>query len=357
MPCHPCSRQALLKGTYRMAYVLAVDGGNTKTIALVAALDGTILGAGRGGCGDIYNSRAGLDWVEAAAEALANIEYAIMQALRAAHVKAADLTASVFNMAGADWPEDFAFLQAAMEDRGFGRTVLVQNDAMGVLHAAVSDNTGVSVICGSGAATGARGPDGRIWHSSFWQDETQGSYQLSQKALFAVCRSELGIEPPTTLTRRVLDFFNLNSVEEVLYLFTNRTKRIRRDLDGLTPALLDEAEAGDTLARSIVREHGLALGNYAQVAARRVGLEGTAFALVLAGGVFRHPSLLLANTIAEKVRATSPDVRPMHSRFEPIIGVLFSALEAAGIAIDDAVLAKLVPTIPPAALFSTAAGR
>ncbi len=340
-----------------MVYVLAVDGGNTKTIALVAALDGTILGAGRGGCGDIYNSRANLDWVEAAAEALANIEYAVMQALQAAHVKTADLTAAVFNMAGADWPEDFAFLQAAIEARGFGRTILVQNDALGVLHAAVSDNTGVSVICGSGAATGARGPDGRVWHSSFWQDETQGSYQLSQKALYAVCRSELGIEPPTTLTRRVLDFFNLNSVEEVLYLFTNRTKRSTRGLDSLTPLLLDEAEAGDLLARRVVQEHGAALANYAQVAARRVGLEGTAFALVLAGGVFRHPSSLLANTIIEKVRATSPEVRPMLSRFEPIIGVLFSALEAAGVTIDDDLLAKLIPTIPPAALFDTVAER
>jgi len=120
-----------------MVYVLAVDGGNTKTIALVAALDGTILGAGRGGCGDIYNSGSGLNWAEAASEALANIEYAVTQALRAAHVKTADLTAAVFNMAGADWPEDLAFLQAAMEARGFGRTILVQNDALGVFHAAV----------------------------------------------------------------------------------------------------------------------------------------------------------------------------------------------------------------------------
>jgi N-acetylglucosamine kinase-like BadF-type ATPase len=41
-----------------MHAVLAVDGGNTKTIALVAALDGTILGAGHGGCSDIYNHSA-----------------------------------------------------------------------------------------------------------------------------------------------------------------------------------------------------------------------------------------------------------------------------------------------------------
>src|SRR6185312_1179927 len=37
-----------------MSYVLGVDAGNTKTVALVARLDGTVVGAGRAGCGDIY---------------------------------------------------------------------------------------------------------------------------------------------------------------------------------------------------------------------------------------------------------------------------------------------------------------
>src|SRR5215469_5291322 len=107
-----------------MQCVLGVDGGNTKTIALVAALDGTILGAGRGGCGDIYNAEAGTDWPDSAAAAIANIEYAVLSALQAAHVKASDLITAVFSMAGADWPEDFAYIEAAMEARGFGRTII-----------------------------------------------------------------------------------------------------------------------------------------------------------------------------------------------------------------------------------------
>jgi N-acetylglucosamine kinase-like BadF-type ATPase len=37
-----------------MEYVLAVDGGNAKTVALVARKDGTILGTGRAGYADIY---------------------------------------------------------------------------------------------------------------------------------------------------------------------------------------------------------------------------------------------------------------------------------------------------------------
>jgi len=337
-----------------MHVVLGVDGGNTKTIALVAALDGTILGAGRGGCGDIYNAvMTGTPWPDPSAAAIANIEYAVETALQAANVQPSDLVTAVFNMAGADWPEDFALLTTAMKVRGYGRTLIVQNDALGVLHSGVADNVGVSVICGTGGATGARGPDGRTWHSSAWQDQVQGGSQLSQRALDAVVRSELGIDPPTTLKQRILDYFGLNTVEEILHKYTAREPYPPEHIDGLAPLLLDEAEAGDLLARQIVQEHGRALGNYAIVAARRVGLEGTPFRLVLAGGVLRHPSTLLADTIIERVRTTSPEVRPTRSRFEPIVGVLFSALEAAGVAVNDELLARLIPTMPSSELFAT----
>ncbi len=337
-----------------MHVVLGVDGGNTKTIALVAALDVTILGAGRGGCGDIYNAvMTGTPWPDPSAAAIANIEYAVETALQAANVQPSDLVTAVFNMAGADWPEDFALLTTAMKVRGYGRTLIVQNDALGVLHSGVADNVGVSVICGTGGATGARGPDGRTWHSSAWQDQVQGGSQLSQRALDAVVRSELGIDPPTTLKQRILDYFGLNTVEEILHKYTAREPYPPEHIDGLAPLLLDEAEAGDLLARQIVQEHGRALGNYAIVAARRVGLEGTPFRLVLAGGVLRHPSTQLADTIVERVRTTSPDARPTRSRFEPIVGVLFSALEAAGVAVNDELLARLIPTMPSSELFAT----
>jgi len=337
-----------------MQYVLAVDGGNSKTIAIVATLDGTILGTGRGGCGDIYNaSIEDTNFLDPASAAIANIEYAVETALQAAQVKASDLATAVFNMAGADWPEDFAFLETAMKVRGYGRNVIVQNDAMGVLHAVVADNIGVSVICGTGAATGARGLDGRIWHSSMWQNQVQGSSAMSRKAFDAVIRSELGIEPPTTLKQCFLDYFGLASVEEMLHLFTGRIHHPAKRIEGLTRFLMDEAEAGDIVARQIVLEHGQALGDYAVVAARFVGLEGKPFSLVLAGGVFRHPSALLAETIVERVLLSSPEVRPKRSRFEPIIGVLFSALEAADITIDEELLQRLVPTLPSSELFTT----
>lgn len=337
-----------------MPYVLGVDGGNTKTIAIVAALDGTILGAGRAGCGDIYHaSIEGTSFLDTAEAAIANIEYAVETALQTAQVKASDLITSVFNMAGADWPEDFALLETAMTTRGYGRRLNIQNDAMGILHAGVANNIGVSVICGTGAATGARGPDGRTWHSSMWQNQAQGGHEMSRKAFDAVIRSELGIESPTTLKQHFLDYYGLGSVEEMLHLLTGRLQHPAKRMDGLTRLLLDEADAGDRVARQIVQEHGRVLGNYAVVAARIVGLEGTPFTLILAGGVLRHPSTLLADTIIEQVKPFSPEVNSIRSRFEPIIGVLFSALEDANVSIDDELLKRLIPTLPSSELYAT----
>lgn len=336
-----------------MQYVLAVDGGNTKTIALVATVDGTIVGAGIGGCADIYNSEPHDGSLDAASAALATVERTVAAALEAAHVAPPEIAATVLNMAGGDWPEDIAFWQEAVTERGLGQKVLAQNDALGVLNIGAPDAVGVSVVCGTGVATGARAADGRVWHSSFWQDEAQGSSHLGQKMLFAVYRSALGIEPPTSLTARVLDLLGVESVEEVLHLFHNRAKPAPITVDRLTPMLLDEADAGDALALRVVREHGAAMGSIALAAARRVGLDGTPFPLVLAGGVFRHPTTALADAVAAPVRATSPNVRVVRSASEPIAGVLLQALALAGTTIDPALVERLLPTVPTDMLVST----
>ena len=139
-----------------MRFVLGVDGGNTKTLALIAREDGVILGSGRAGCGDIYGATS-------PAAAIIEIERAVNTALAEACIPPTELTTSVFSLAGADWAEDFAFLEDAMRTRGYGRNMMVVNDAMGALRAGSPDGTGVVVACGTGAAIGARGrrcPDG-----------------------------------------------------------------------------------------------------------------------------------------------------------------------------------------------------
>lgn len=335
-------------------YVLGVDGGNTKTIALVAALSGEIAGRGRAGSGDIYASLH--EGAEASAEAaLGAIERAAHAAIADAEGAPDDLAATVLSLAGADWPEDFALLRAEAVRRGLGRRVGVVNDALGALRAGSAEGWGVAVACGTGAATGARSRAGTVWHASFWQ-EAGGAWRLSEETLRLVYRSELRIDPPTALTALVPPLLGAGSVEELLHMLTRRAGRV--EVDGLARGrlvrgLLGAAEEGDAPARAVVLAHGAELGDYALVAARKVGILGQPFPLVLAGGVLRHPCRLLADALVARVRERAPDCLPRLSGLEPAVGAVLLGLQAAGIAIDDALLARLRGSLPEASLFET----
>jgi len=331
-----------------VAYLLGVDGGTTKTIALVGRPDGTVVGAARGGGSNICHPNP--------ETAILNLERAVSEALDSAGLEAADLALGVFSMSGADWPEDFDFIRSEMEDRGFGQKSVVVNDAVGGLRAGSPDGEGVTVICGTGTAIAARGPEGHIWHTSWWQ-EPDGAKQLGYKTLRAVYRAELGIDPSTTLTERVLEFLNQRSVEDVLYAFTARLVRPPRNVTALARLLLDEGQKGDATARRIIEDHGSSLGDYVLAAARRVGIEASPFALVLAGGVFRHPSPLLADSLLGRVRTTSPMVHAVNSRFEPAVGALLLALDSVGAPVGEPLLANLCRTMPHPSLFESRAGH
>src|SRR5947209_12045309 len=137
-------------------YYLGVDGGNSKTIALIAEPDGGIIGVGRAGCSDIYGAPS----VDSALE---EIERAVTTAAELSGVALPRVSHGAFSLAGADWPEDFELLRDELTARGLARSVRVLNDAFGALRAGSADGTGVAVVVGTGAALGARSGNRRSW--------------------------------------------------------------------------------------------------------------------------------------------------------------------------------------------------
>ena len=321
---------------------LGVDGGASKTVAIVVDGRGRVLGAGRGGNADIYQTPRAVEEVAAAVAA----------ALAAAGARAGALDAAVLSLVGADWPEDFEHWRAAMPRLGLGHLppgrALVVNDAVGALAAGTPEGgPAVAVVCGTGCAVGARGPGGRLWHTSFWQ-RTQGGAEIALRALDAVYLAELGIGPATAVTPLALRRFGARDVEDLLHLFTARGRSRPATVATLAPLVLDAAEAGDAVARGIVLAHAEALGAYGLAAARRVGLEGGS--LVLAGGVFRHPSRLMRARVA----AALPDLAVVEGAPEPVAGAALMALAAMGATPGLGARERLRETLPAEPFFRTA---
>lgn len=323
-------------------YVVGVDGGGTKTIAVVANLEGQVLGYGRAGNCDIYVNPHAVD----------EVELAVMRACAAANITAVELAAAAYSLCGCDWPEDFAYWQQQLGTRELGETMRVVNDAVGALSSDVPDGNAVVIICGTGAAIGSRNEAGDVWHSSFWQLR-QGGSEMSHAALQLVYRAELGIDPPTSLTQRALTYFKLDSVEELLHAFTGRDQVQPAFVAGLMPLIFDEAEVGDRAANKLLADYGSAYAEIALAAARKVDITEKPINLLLAGGVFRHPSQILRQHIINDLRAAIPHITVVQSRSEPIKGAITIALQMLDIAVDATVEARLRSTLPPPEFFHT----
>jgi N-acetylglucosamine kinase-like BadF-type ATPase len=215
------------------------------------------------------------------------------------------------------------------------------NDAIGAIRSGPDDGVGCSLVCGTGTALGARAGDGRVWHMSFLAAPTFTT-DLTRATLDAAVRSQLGLLPPSSLPARVAAAFGAADAIGAIERVTGRGPRPPRvSLGGL---LLDCASEGDELA--LERLHWVAgeSAAYLRVAARGCGL-GEPTPITLAGGVMRHPSLLLVDALA----AALPGCELTRARREPAHGALLAALDeggAAPVALDDGAL--------PSDLFATA---
>jgi N-acetylglucosamine kinase-like BadF-type ATPase len=317
--------------------LVGVDGGNTKTVALVAEADGTVVGSGWAGCSDLYNAPS----PDAALDAVRD---ATAEALTEAGATGADVAAACFGLAGADWPEDFEYIRSGLQPRlGLGSPPMVVNDAIGAIRAGTPDGVGVSVVIGTYGIAGARNAAGEVFHLGFWPDST-GARPLGRAGLEAVWRFGLGTGPETSLTARALELYGAETPLGLLHDFTRRGG-LPAQADGkLAAVVLDEADAGDPVAYAVVERQARILAGEALACARMVGMAGSPFRLVLTGGVMRHPSRLLGDLIAEGV----PEAEPVRSMHEPVIGSLLFAFDHAGIAPDAE---RLRATAPSAAVF------
>jgi N-acetylglucosamine kinase-like BadF-type ATPase len=308
-----------------VTYTLAVDGGNTKTLAVVSDETGRVIGFARGGRSDIYNAAT-------PAEALEEIARAAAAALGDAGVEAAAIAASAFSLAGADWPEDFVLLERELTARiGLPATPLVVNDAIGALRAGSDDWTGIAVVAGTYNAVGARHPDGRVFHLGFWPDGA-GGRNIADDGLRAVYRAGMGMGPATALSGMAFALYEEPDAIALLHAFTRRGGLDDAATDRFAAVVIDAADGGDAVARGIIDAKARILGVQARAAAAQLDLPLDGTRVVLTGGVFTHPSERLATGVIAEL----PGAVPMRNAPPPVAGALLLALDRAGVAVTAA---------------------
>ena len=316
-----------------MRAVLGVDGGGSKTHALVADERGEVLGFASSGRSNWEDTG-----LEAAGAALAE---AIGGALAAAQVPPGALAASAFGLAGLDWDPDRPMLGALLDPLGLAGPRRLENDSFIALRAGASRPFGVVVIAGTGHVAAGRDPAGRTVRTlglGPMYGDFGSATDVAEEAVRAVADAYTGRGPATSLSRLLPPLAGCASAEQLL----QRLSRGLVPLPEAAPLVLQEAEAGDPACRQIVLHAGASLGESAAVVARRLGLGGQRFEMVMAGGLFRSRNRLLEGTLVDTMARQAPQAVPVHLTCRPVVGAALDALDLAGLPTDPGVRDRLV---------------
>jgi N-acetylglucosamine kinase-like BadF-type ATPase len=269
--------------------LLAVDGGGTKTQALVADLEGNVLARGLGPGSNVHN----VGFEQSCRAVSTAIDGALLQVagLRAPRDgragRRAPIAAACFGLAGIDAPEDEAEVSRWVRQQTIADRFVVVNDAELVLAGGTPEGWGVALISGTGSVCLGRAPNGRTVRVGGWGpllgDEGSG-YEIASHALRAVARSVDGREQAPDLAKAVLRHWSLDNATSLIR-FVHAPTTTAAKIAGLAPVVLEQAQDGDAVARDILERAAGELAAQVQTVIERLKL--TRPPLALAGGMLR----------------------------------------------------------------------
>ena len=294
--------------------IIGVDGGGSKTTAILATVDGTILGRGQAGPSNYHAIGVG-----AALEAL---DRAIACAFENAGIAAEPIDALALGLAGMGRPADRAIFEAwAKRSYPQARLKLV-NDAEILLAAGTPDGWGIAIIAGTGSLIFGQTSDGRTARAGGWGyrmgDEGSG-YMAGLAALQAVARAWDGRGEQTKLTERLLNHFGV-AVPPDLIAEVYRDTIGRPEIAALARHVDLAAEDGDAVAGAILQSSAEELALGAKAVMTQLKLKGDIPAAL--GGGYVTGGRLLQQFLQESAVQRGVHLRPVTPVVEPALGAV-----------------------------------
>lgn len=285
-------------------FLLAVEGGGSKTTALLTDLEGKNVGRGFGPGSNPHSVG-----FESAQKAVAMaIDGALINASgrlpEGGSWRETGIAAACFGLAGIDGPEDEAQLAAWVRTQALAESFVVVNDSELVVAAGTPDGWGVALISGAGSVCLGRSPQGRTVRVGGWGhllgDEGSG-YRLALEALRLATQTVDGRADADALLRAILRHWSLPDAG-ALIRHVHAPGMTPADIAVLAPVIGALAAGGDAAARALVEQSVQDLARQVDTAIRKLALTDPPLALAgsqLRGDMRRALTAAITSPIGE----------------------------------------------------------
>lgn len=264
-----------------MAYILGVDGGNTKTDYFLFDTNVNFIDFYRGSTCSHEGLKDGF------AGSYRVMKEHLDHLLSKNNIKVSDIVASVFGLAGVDTPYQKSKLEEVVSKLGF-RNYRVVNDSLLGIKAGTSKGIGVCSINGTGTSCGAIDKNDsylQIGGIGAIVGDEAGGYNLSRKVVRAVYDAAYRFGKPTSLEKIVYDKLGVKDKYYLMEKISEYYLSRKVDYTTFTIACFEEANKGDEVAQTILKETAEQLARSAGGAVVNLDFDDPV-EIVLAGSVW-----------------------------------------------------------------------
>lgn len=321
--------------------ILAVDGGQTSTKAIIARRDGTILGQGRGTPCDHIHGANGVARNRAAIHSAANA------ALANAGVRPERIIGVGLGLTSAPREQDASSIfRGIVEEICSPRAFWVDADFVSNLAGASAGADGIVVIAGGGSigyGVDAAGQEAISGGLGYLLGDDGSAWYLGLNALQAASRAADLRGPQTALLPMILAHYGLSTIRDIIRIVYD-AGFTRDQVSVLAPAVVRSAREGDEVAADIVHTGAELLAGIALGVARQLYQQGDPVTVYPTGGVFTAGELV-TDPFRAKLTAEWPNAVVGEPRFQPVFGALIQVWKALGDPITDDRLANITATL------------
>jgi N-acetylglucosamine kinase-like BadF-type ATPase len=228
-------------------YSIGIDGGGTKPIAVLCALDGNILSEAEGGPSNFHTVG-----IENTASTLLDL---IQTCCHSVGCNVSQIGAVVAGLAGAGRVADQQRIAERLLDAARLKSlqlekVVIESDARIALEGAFSGQPGIVVIAGTGSIVFGKDEHERVYRAGGWGrligDEGSG-YSIGQEAFRAVANVLDGHGEKTKLVKLFHEKLRLGSQDAII----DAVFRENYDFASVVPVVMEAASKGDPIAKKI----------------------------------------------------------------------------------------------------------
>ena len=309
-----------------MKYIIAIDGGGTKTRINVMNKSGVIL---------FDYITTGSNIVSVGNEVFTNIINSLFnQAKKFLRIENKDIELVYLGLSGADLESDYTRLSEVCFPIFKSIKYIIVNDAWIILRSGLNESYGAVCICGTGTNSAAisKAGDKAILRSLGYTLGTRGGgLDIARDALHYAFRSEELTFQKTKLESELPKLLNVKDMSGVVDLFYPKT--ISKELFGSITGLVgDLALEGDAVSIMILKDIARHIALQTSGVIKQVGIQNEQVPVVIGGRVFTMKAKVFIEEFTRVLQSEVENATILRPKFSPVVGAYLLALDYLGIA-------------------------